>query len=130
MEGIRNGSFATEIDVALFIEAEARKAGAEGTGFESIVANPERSFGIHAHPAFSAGSLDRPGPTIIDFGVRVEGYTSDVTLTLLKSPLKPAQEQMAALVEEACAEAEALLAPGLLNTELARRVDEIFARKA
>ena len=93
------------------------------------MANPERSFGIHAHPAFSAGSLELPGPTIIDFGVRVAGYTSDVTLTLLKSPLKPAQERIAALVEEAYAEAEAILTPGLLNTELARRVDEIFARE-
>jgi Xaa-Pro aminopeptidase len=125
--GFREAKFETEIDAALFIEAESRKAGAEGTGFESIVANPERSFGIHAYPSFSNASLALPGPTIIDFGVRLKGYTTDVTLTLLKGPLKPEQERMAALVEEAYNAAEGMLASGVLSTDVARRADEVFA---
>ena len=129
VEGVRKGKFETEIDLALFVEAASRRAGAEGTGFETIVANPERSFGIHAFPAFSAASLSPPGPTIIDFGVKYGGYTTDVTLTLLKGELSPIQEKMAALVEEAYAAAEALLLPGNGTAQVARAVDEIFARE-
>ena len=129
VQGFRDGAFATEIDAALFIEAEARKAGGEGTGFETIVANPERSFGIHAFPSFSGAPLNLPGPTIIDFGVKLKGYTTDVTLTLLKGPLSPEQERMAALVEEGYAAAEAALGPEVPSTSVARRVDEVFARE-
>jgi len=44
------GTLSTELDVALFLERQARRMGAEGMGFESLVAGPERSFG---NPRFS-----------------------------------------------------------------------------
>lgn len=127
VQGFQEKLFETELDAALFIEAELRKAGGEGTGFETIVANPERSFGIHAFPSFSSGRLDLAGPTIIDFGVRVEGYTTDVTLTLLQGDLKPEQERMAELVEEAYAAAEQALVPGATNASVAQAVTDFFA---
>ncbi|WP_319560042.1 Xaa-Pro peptidase family protein [Marispirochaeta sp.] len=129
VQGFRDKRFSTELDAALFIEAEVRRAGAEGTGFETIVANPERSFGIHAFPSFSGAGLGLDGPTIIDFGVKLKGYTTDVTLTIIRGSLNPEQERMAALVEEAYAAAEAALAPGVPSTSVARRVDEVFERE-
>ncbi len=129
VKGFKEKLFETELDAALFIEAELRKAGGEGTGFETIVANPERSFGIHAFPSFSSGRLDLDGPTIIDFGVKLEGYTTDVTLTLLQGELKPEQERMAELVEEAYSQAEAALTPGATNATVALAVDEFFRSK-
>ncbi len=129
VEGFKKGSFETEIDAALFIEAAARRAGTEGTSFDTIVANPERSFGLHAFPNFSGALLNLPGPTIIDFGVRLKGYASDVTLTLLKGPLSPEQERVAALIEEGYAAAEAALGPEVSSSFPARRVDEVFARE-
>ena len=129
VQGFRDRRFPTELDAALFIEREIRMAGAEGTGFETIVANPERSFGIHAYPSFSGAGLSPEGPTIIDFGVKLKGYTTDVTLTMITGSLNPQQERMAALVEEAYAAAEAALAPGVPSSSVARRVDEVFSRE-
>jgi Xaa-Pro dipeptidase len=53
-ERVRAEKLKTETDVALFIEAEGRKRGCEGTGFETLAAGPDRSFGIHAFPAYTA----------------------------------------------------------------------------
>ena len=58
----------------------------------------------------------------------LKGYASDVTLTLLKGPLSPEQERIAALVEEGYATAEAALGPEVPSTSVARRVDEVFTR--
>jgi len=58
---IRSETLKTEIDVALFIEAEARKRDCEGTGFESLVAGPTRSYGIHAFPNYTAQTFGGRG---------------------------------------------------------------------
>lgn len=82
-EGIRQGTIQTETDAALLIEKEARIAGCEGTGFETLVACPSRSFGIHCFPSYTASAFPAEGLSIIDFGVKKEGYTSDVTITFV-----------------------------------------------
>ena len=51
--GVDSGSLHTETDVALFMERESRKRGAEGMGFDTIAAGPARSF---AASFFSASS--------------------------------------------------------------------------
>jgi len=100
-KNIRSGKLKTEIDVALFIESESRVRGCEGTGFDSIVAGPSRSFGIHAFPSFTGGVFGSKGFSILDFGLKYDGYTSDVTLTFVREPLSKPQEKMLSLVEKA-----------------------------
>lgn len=126
---IRSGKIKTEIDVALLIEKEARSAGAEGTGFETLAAGPERSFGIHAFPSYTAGAFPAQGLSILDFGINYEGYTSDVTLTITSGKLTPAQEKQITLVEKAYNVALELYKPGKSTREASLKVDEIF-RKA
>ena len=126
---LKSGRIKTETDVALLIERESRARGAEGTGFETLAAGPARSFGIHAFPPFTSGPFPAEGLSILDFGIRFEGYTSDVTLTVAKGELSAAQKKLVALVEKAYAAALALYAPGLKTRDAAIRVDEIF-RKA
>ena len=100
-EQVRAGILTTELDVALFIEAESRKRGCEGLGFETLAAGPARSFGIHAFPPYTAGSFSSEGLSILDFGLRYEGYTSDVTMTFAKGTLSQNQESMLILVQQA-----------------------------
>jgi Xaa-Pro dipeptidase len=98
---IREGTIKTEMEAALFIEIEGRRMGCEGTGFETLAAGPERSFGIHAFPAYTAGKFGGQGLSILDFGLKYSGYTSDVTMTFAREPLSKAQERMLTMVERA-----------------------------
>ena len=123
---LRAGQLKTEADVALFIEKEARKAGAEGTSFATIAAGPSRSCMIHAFPSFTSAEFGAEGLSILDFGVLYNGYTSDMTLTFVRGPLSPLQEKMIAAVELAYSEALNLYKPGSIIREAALKADEIF----
>ena len=125
---LRSGKLKTETDVALLIERESRASGAEGTGFDSLVAGPERSFGIHAFPPYTSGAFASPGLSILDFGVKIEGYTSDVTLTIASGELTGAQEKQITLIEKAYAAALELYKPGKTTREASLKVDELFKK--
>jgi Xaa-Pro dipeptidase len=122
----RSGLVKSEMDAALFIERECRALGCEGTGFETLSAGPTRSFGIHAFPPYGSGEFATKGTSILDFGVKYEGYTTDVTMTFVREP-SPLAEKMVALVERAYAETVALCAPGAAVRTIAARADAIFA---
>jgi len=126
-EGVREGRLATELDVALFIEKEARAAGAEGTGFDTLAAGPARSFGIHAFPNYGAGPFATKGLSILDFGIVIDGYTSDVTMSFARGPLGKEQETMIRLVKEAHDKAIEACVPGKAAHDVASIVDELFA---
>ncbi|MGO8692212.1 MAG: M24 family metallopeptidase [Rectinemataceae bacterium] len=124
---VRAGESKTELDVALLIERECREAGCEGTGFETLAAGPARSFGIHAFPPFGSGPFASEGMSILDFGLKLEGYTTDVTMTFLRGKLGEERERMVSLVLEAREAAFSMIAPGVKTRDVARRVDEVFA---
>lgn len=123
---VRAGRLRTETDVALFLEREARLRGAEGMGFETLAAGPTRSFGIHAFPTFTAGLFGTDGLSILDFGINIEGYTTDVTMTFVRGALNETQQQMLALVRQAYDKALAACAPGVRVLDVATVVDELF----
>jgi Xaa-Pro dipeptidase len=125
-ENVRSGALKTESDVALFIEAEARKRGCEGTGFETLAAGPGRSFGIHAFPPYTAAPFAAAGLSILDFGLKYAGYTSDVTLTFARDPL-PEQEKLLSLVEEAYRIALAAVKNGVAGRDVGVAVDAFFS---
>ena len=127
-EQVTGGRLPTEMDVAFFIEAECRRRGCEGTGFETLAAGAARSFGIHAFPAYTAEPFAGPGLSILDFGLRYRGYTTDVTLTFARGPLSVTQEKMLALVEKAYAKALSLVSDGVSGRELGMAVDAIFGK--
>lgn len=123
---LADGSAVSELDIALFLEREARARGGEGTGFESLVAGPQRSNNIHAFPACTAGRFASPGLGIVDFGVRVDGYTSDVTITAVFGRPDEKQREMVELVERAYAQATREARPGADAGDIARRIDALF----
>ncbi len=69
-----------EIDVAAELEYKARRLGAEGMSFETIVASGERSALPHGRATLTP--LTRKGFLTLDFGIIHKGYLSDMTRTV------------------------------------------------
>ncbi len=71
---------AVESAIAAKLEYMARRAGAEGMSFETIVASGERS--ALPHGVASAAKLPSSGFVVLDYGVVLDGYCSDMTRTV------------------------------------------------
>jgi Xaa-Pro dipeptidase len=127
-KNICSGKLKTEADVALFIDSESRKRGCEGTGFETIAAGPGRSFGIHAFPSYTGEAFGGNGLSILDFGLKYAGYTSDVTMTFAKEPLSKPQEKMLSLVEKAYNLALSMVKNNVPTRDISSAVDTYFGR--
>jgi len=95
-----------EIDLAIFIETQMRKLGAQGVGFETMVASSARSWQIHTYPrADPELPLYRPGLALIDFGVDAKGYTSDVTVPFIMGSMNNKMSKIVEAVQQAHDEA-------------------------
>jgi len=70
----------SELSVAAELEYAARKAGAEGMSFETIVAAGARS--ALPHGLATAQPIPRRGFVVLDFGVILGGYCSDMSRTV------------------------------------------------
>ena len=71
----------TEKEAAWFLEKALREAGADGLSFPTIVASGPNSALPHA---ISGDRPLRPGePILFDWGIRLEGYCSDISRTLV-----------------------------------------------
>jgi len=98
---------ATETAVAAELEYEARRAGAEAMSFESIVAGGANS----ALPHWRASSqvIPNTGFVVLDFGVILSGYCSDMTRTVWVGKAdKWARETYQAVLEAQSAGIEAV----------------------
>ncbi|MDR2966149.1 MAG: Xaa-Pro peptidase family protein [Treponema sp.] len=122
---VLSGKIKTEQAAALFIETEARKRGCEGTSFETLAAGAQRSFAIHAFPAYTCEPFGTDGLSILDFGVKYNGYCTDVTLTFARN-LNPKQEKLVAMVEKAAKLAASMAQSGTLAKDIAASVDSFF----
>jgi Xaa-Pro aminopeptidase len=69
-----------ESTIAGKLEYMARRAGAERMSFETIVASGERS--ARPHGVASAAKLPAQGFVVLDYGVVLDGYCSDMTRTV------------------------------------------------
>ena len=125
---IRDGRLKTEADVALFIDTEGRKKGCEGMGFETLAAGPDRSFGIHAFPSYTGKKFAENGLSILDFGLKYSGYTTDVTMTFVRPPLSRGQEKLLSLTEKAYNLALSLAQKGAAAKGIAAEVDAFFGK--
>jgi len=124
---VRSGRIKTEADAVMLIELESRKLGCDGAAFEILAAGQDRSFGIHAFPAWTDAPFGGKGLSILDFGVRYYGYNTDVTLTFVRDP-SPQQLKMVNLVEKAYKTAVDSIAARNDTMSAAIRVDEFFAK--
>ncbi len=88
----------TEAELALELDTEMRRAGAEGVSFETIVAAGPNGAMPHHRPggrAIVEGDL-----VVIDFGALVDGYHSDMTRTSMVGEATDTQQRMLDVVAE------------------------------
>ena len=123
---VQQGKFKFESDVALFIEKRLREEGCERTSFDTLAAGNTRSFAIHAFPGYTSSPWGTEGLSILDYGVCYEGYASDCTITIARSP-DAAQEKILNLVQQAADECIKLYKPGKPIINAVKKADEIFA---
>jgi Xaa-Pro aminopeptidase len=100
----------TEREVALALENEMRRLGAEAPSFDSIVASAERGALPHAQPAdvpIARGTL-----VTLDIGARLDGYCSDCTRTWATGDLPDDLAEAYALVLRAQEASLAAVRPG------------------
>jgi Xaa-Pro aminopeptidase len=113
----------TEVEAAAAMEYEARRAGAEGMSFPTILASGARSAIVHGRA--SGARIPRRGFVVCDFGVILAGYCSDRTRTVhLGRPSGEARRLYEAVLEAQQA-AIAAVRPGATAAEVdgaARRV--------
>ena len=118
---IRHG--VTEVEAAAAMEYEARRAGAEGMSFPTILASGARSAIVHGRA--SGARIPRRGFVVCDFGVILAGYCSDRTRTVhVGRPSREARRLYEAVLE-AQQSAIAAVRPGATAAEVdgaARRV--------
>lgn len=114
----RLGEGATEAEIALELEWQMRRLGAEGPSFDTIVASGPNG----AMPHYRAGDRRvREGDlVVIDFGALVDGYHSDMTRTVMVGEPSETQRRMLASVHASQAAGVAAVRSGAK----ARDVDE------
>jgi Xaa-Pro aminopeptidase len=115
----------TEREVAVALEHEMRRRGAQDPSFPSIIASAERGALPHAVP--SDAPIPRGTLVTLDIGARLDGYCSDCTRTWATGELPDDLAAAYELVRRAQEEALAAVRPGPEGREVdavARRIIE------
>ncbi len=113
----------TEREVALDLEFEQRRLGAEAVSFPPIVASGPHGALPHASPrdvAIPAGTL-----VVVDWGAQLDGYCSDCTRTYATGDLDPRDREIYELVvvaQQAALEAVRAGAEGTAVDAVAREL--------
>lgn len=106
----------SEVAVAAAMEFEARRKGAEGMSFSTILAAGARSAVVHGRA--SAARIPQRGFVVCDFGVILAGYCSDRTRTVhVGRPSKEALGLYDAVLEAQLAAVSAVR-PGVTASEV------------
>ena len=115
-----------EVEVAAHLEFAARMAGAEGMSFETIVASGARSAMPHGHA--TEQRMPRRGFVVLDFGVMLRGYCSDMTRTVHLGRATTAERDGYEAVLEAQLAAIAAVRPGVRCGEVDEAARSVLRR--
>jgi Xaa-Pro aminopeptidase len=116
-----------EIEVAAELEYKARKLGAEGMSFESIVASGQRSALPHGRATTTP--LPRRGFVTLDFGIIHKGYCSDMTRTVFLGKPRPEERRTYEAVLEAQENAVDAVAAGVSCAEVDEAARSVLRRE-
>jgi Xaa-Pro aminopeptidase len=105
-----------EIAIAAKLEYMARKAGAERMSFETIVASGARS--ALPHGVASAAKLPSAGFVVLDYGIVLDGYCSDMTRTVHLAKASVEARALYVAVLEAQLSAISAVRPGATSGEV------------
>ncbi len=115
----------TERDVALDLELEQRRRGAEAVSFPPIVASGAHGALPHAEPR----DVEIPSGTlvVIDWGCQLDGYCSDCTRTYATGQPDPRDREVYEIVQRAQEAALAAVRPGPTGREVDAVARELIA---
>jgi Xaa-Pro aminopeptidase len=114
-----------EREIALELEHEMRRQGADEPSFASIVASAERG----ARPHAGASGEPIPAGTLltIDWGAKLDGYCSDCTRTFATGEVSDELAEIYALTQRAQQAALDAVAPGPTGAEVDRIARDIIS---
>lgn len=116
-----------ELEVAAEMEYAARRGGADGMSFETIVASGARSALPHGRA--STAEIPANGFVICDFGIILAGYCSDMTRTLHVGRLSSDEQRMHDAVREAQEAAINKVSAAVTVGEVDRAARQVLTRK-
>lgn len=102
----------SELRIASILESTARELGASGFGFNTIVAVGENTAKPHHIPSQKEFRGDEP--ILIDFGVRVSGYVSDITRILIPKNIDKDYRELVQLIDNVKYEAIGAIKSGVM----------------
>jgi Xaa-Pro aminopeptidase len=114
----------TESEIALELEWQMRRLGADGVSFESIVASGPNGARPHHQPGLRR--IEEGDLVVIDFGALLEGYHSDTTRTLAVGELSETQARMWDVVHESQAKGVAAVRPGVSALDVDEACREVI----
>jgi Xaa-Pro aminopeptidase len=111
---------------AEFLECRMRRRGGDKTAFDTIVASGPRA--ALPHGAASEKRMGQKETVVVDFGVRVQGYHSDETKTLILGKPDAAQRRIYETVRRAQEKAMMAIRPGVSVRRIDAAAREVIAR--
>ncbi|TFG07122.1 MAG: aminopeptidase P family protein [Promethearchaeota archaeon] len=117
----------SEEELAAEAEYEMRKAGSEGTSFDTIVAAGEQS--AYPHAKTSNHKIKDGDLIIVDIGARYRGYCSDMTRTFIFGKVEPLKAELVNLVNDGQEFGLEHAKAGILCKDLDKLVRKYFKKK-
>ncbi len=115
-----------ETAAAGWLEYQLRQAGADGLAFDTILAGGAHGAQVHAHPG--SAPLPQRGFVVVDYGVQLGGYCSDMTRTVhLGEPGRKARAVYATVLEAQMA-AIAAVKPGAASAAVDRAARRVIQK--
>jgi len=116
----------TEIEVALQIESTMRLKGAERPSFDTIVAGGPNGALPHAVP--SRRPLKKGEPVVIDMGLILDGYCSDMTRTVVLGSPDNKTKKLFRLVRKAQKAGMAAIKAGVIAKDVDRAARQVIEK--
>jgi Xaa-Pro aminopeptidase len=116
-----------ETEVAAELEYAARRAGADGMSFETIIASGPRSALPHGRA--SEAAIPASGFVVCDFGVILAGYCSDMTRTLHVGQPNREMRRIYGAVRDAQQAALETVRAGVSAAEVDRSARKVLQKK-
>lgn len=123
-KGLKPGM--TEVEVALQIENTMRLKGAERPSFDTIVAGGPNGALPHAVP--SNRPLKKGEPVVIDMGLILDGYCSDMTRTVVLGTPDSKTKKLFRLVRKAQKAGMAAIKAGVIAKDVDRAARQVIEK--
>ena len=119
----------TEKDLSFLVQKKMLEYGADDIAFESLVANKTRSHELHCYPNATNQIFALQGLALIDFGAKVHGYCSDITVPISFGALSDEQQKMRDLVITSYEAAIDIIDIGVPLWKIHQKADQVLKKE-